>query len=53
MVGDRKFDILGAKKNSIKSVGVTYGYALNNELQECKSDYIINDLLELINIIKK
>lgn len=53
MVGDRKFDILGAKTNNISSVGVTYGYALNNELQECKSDYIINDLLELINIIKK
>ena len=26
MIGDRKFDIIGAKSNGIDSIGVTYGY---------------------------
>lgn len=52
MVGDRKFDILGAKKNNIDSVGVTYGYAIGNELIDTNSDYIIDDIKELIKIVK-
>lgn len=52
MVGDRKFDILGAKKNNIDSVGVTYGYAIGNELIDTNPDYIIDDIKELIKIVK-
>ena len=52
MVGDRKFDILGAKKNNIDSVGVTYGYAVGSELIESKPTYLINNITELIKIVK-
>jgi phosphoglycolate phosphatase len=34
MVGDRKFDILGAKKNGLRSIGVTWGYGTITELRE-------------------
>lgn len=32
MVGDRKFDIIGAKAEGVISVGVTYGYGSEEEL---------------------
>lgn len=47
MVGDRKHDIIGAKNNSIKSVGVTYGYGSMQEIVMAKPDYIVNDCVEL------
>lgn len=51
MVGDRKFDILGAKDNGISSIGVTYGYAVGNELIDSKPDYLANNIEEIISII--
>jgi len=33
MVGDRKFDILGAKANAIDSIGVTFGYGEQDEIE--------------------
>ena len=53
MVGDRKFDILGAHSNNIDSCGVTFGYATCGELEEAKPNYLISDMLELIEIINK
>ncbi len=52
MIGDRKFDILGAKDNMVDSIGVTYGYAVDNELIESMPNFIINDIIELLEIIK-
>ena len=40
MVGDRKFDIIGAKDCGITSVGVLYGYGTRGELVEAGADYI-------------
>lgn len=51
MVGDRKFDILGAGAFGIKSVGVTYGYAEEGELEEAGADILADDLEELYRII--
>lgn len=50
MIGDRKFDIEGAKHFSMKSVGVTIGYAEDGELAEAGADYIIDDLLSLLDM---
>lgn len=47
MVGDRKFDILGAKQNGIKSIGVEYGYAQDDELKQCGADVIVKTVDEL------
>ena len=34
MVGDRKFDIIGAKANNIPVIGITYGYGEREELEK-------------------
>ena len=51
MVGDRKFDIIGAKRNGIKSIGVTYGYGSREELQNENPEYIIDNVEEILKII--
>ncbi len=47
MVGDRKHDIIGAKKCGIHSVGVRFGYAETNELETAGADYIADSVEEL------
>lgn len=47
MIGDRKFDVEGAKTQGIESVGVTYGYGGMEELREAKADYIVRSVEEL------
>lgn len=52
MVGDRKYDVIGAKKFNLKCVGVTYGYGNLEELKDINADFIIDKPLELLSIIK-
>lgn len=51
MIGDRKFDIQGAKLSGLVSVGVSYGYALPGELEEAGADYIVNSVEELEELL--
>jgi len=51
MIGDRKYDIEGAKENGITSVGVLYGYGTREELEKAHPDYLIDNPEELKNII--
>lgn len=51
MVGDRKFDIYGAKECGIDSAGVLYGYGDLKELQEAGATYICNNFDDIINVI--
>lgn len=44
MVGDRKYDMIGAKKNGIHAIGVLYGYGDEEELQKAGADQIAADL---------
>jgi phosphoglycolate phosphatase len=53
MVGDRKYDVLGAKVNGVKSAAVTYGYGSLQELKDCNPDYIVNSVLELEMLLLK
>lgn len=41
MIGDRKHDIIGAKRNGIKAIGVAYGYGSRTELTEAGADMIV------------
>ena len=50
MIGDRMHDIIGAKKNGIKSCGVLYGYGSKEELIYEGADFIAKDLVELEKI---
>lgn len=47
MVGDRKHDILAAKNCGIASVGVTFGYAPDGELEEAGADFVVHNMDEL------
>ncbi len=51
MVGDRKYDILGAKKNGLKTVGVLYGFGSYDELLEAGVDHFAKSPLEILNFI--
>lgn len=51
MVGDRKYDIIGAKKCGIPSCGVRFGYAEPGELEAAGADYIAEDLNHLLEIL--
>lgn len=51
MVGDREHDIIGAKENNIKSVGVLYGFGDVIELTQARAEHIVKDTEELLNIL--
>lgn len=51
MVGDRKHDIIGAKKSGIKSIGVTYGYGTREELEMAGANFIIETVGELADFL--
>ena len=40
MIGDRKFDIQGAKAYGLTAVGVRFGFAEKGELEKAGADYI-------------
>ena len=48
MIGDRKFDILGAKKFDIDSVGVLYGFGNREEFENAGANYIVESPMEII-----
>ncbi len=50
MIGDRKYDIIGAKANSIKTVGVLWGFGPKEELEEAGADQICAKPQELVEI---
>lgn len=53
MIGDRKFDVEGAKALGVESVGVTYGYGDIEELKVAKADYIVRSVEELQNFLMR
>ncbi len=53
MVGDRRYDIEGAKIMGIKSIGVTFGFAEKIELENAGADYIVDSAEELKGILLK
>ncbi len=52
MVGDRRFDIEGARINGIDSVGVLFGYGSREELESEKPTHIAQSVGELGEILK-
>jgi phosphoglycolate phosphatase len=51
MIGDRMFDIDGAKANGIDSIGVMYGYGSAEEFNEHKPNYIADTVEDLRKIL--
>ena len=51
MVGDRKFDIEGAKAVGVDAIGVLYGYGSEEELRAAGADYLVRrpeDIMDLL-----
>lgn len=51
MVGDRKYDIIGAHENNIPCVGVLYGYGSLEELMENRADYLVDTIAKLTSLL--
>ncbi|HCL03628.1 MAG TPA: phosphoglycolate phosphatase [Lachnoclostridium phytofermentans] len=49
MIGDRKYDILGAKEVGIDSIGVLNGYGDQEELIAAGADAIVTSVCELVD----
>ena len=53
MIGDRKFDVEGAKAIGVESVAVAYGYGSMEELKEAHADYIVRSVEELRSLLMR
>lgn len=51
MVGDRRFDMEGAGKAGIKSIGVLYGYGSREELVSAGADYVAANAEEIKKLL--
>jgi phosphoglycolate phosphatase len=51
MIGDRKHDIIGAKKTGIDSIGITWGYGSRQELAEAGAGRIADTPEELYRML--
>ncbi|HAX50786.1 HAD family hydrolase [Muricomes intestini] len=51
MIGDRDYDIKGAKESGICSMGVLYGYGSKEELENAGADIIIDEPMEAAEYI--
>lgn len=47
MIGDRNYDVIGAKETGIQCIGVTYGYGDTEELTSAGADYIVHSVSEI------
>jgi phosphoglycolate phosphatase len=51
MVGDRSHDVLAARANRIRCIGVTWGIGDEEELQQAGADVIVNRPRELLKLL--
>ncbi|MCR4736031.1 MAG: HAD family hydrolase [Treponema sp.] len=47
MVGDRNYDVIGAKENGLKSCGVLFGFGSREELEDAGADFIVESPAQL------
>ncbi len=53
MIGDRSFDVIGARAFGMDSIGVTWGYGERAELEESGATYIVDSAEEIKVILKE
>ena len=53
MVGDTKYDVLGAKAHGIPAIGVSWGYGNAEEMEEAGAIGIADTMEQLLELIKK
>jgi len=52
MIGDREYDVFGAKHFNIDSIGVLYGYGSREELEEAGATYIVEKAVDVLRIVE-
>ena len=52
MVGDTRFDVLGAHECGIPCVGVTWGFCVEGEFEAYGTEYIVDTMEGLLNVLK-
>lgn len=53
MIGDRKFDMMGANKVGVTPIGVTYGYGSREELESAGAHTIVDTVEQLQELLLK
>ncbi|WP_281164432.1 HAD hydrolase-like protein [Liquorilactobacillus sicerae] len=51
MVGDRSYDIQGAKENHLTAIGVLYGYGSQQELTAAGVDHLVSNVHQLSQVL--
>ena len=51
MIGDREYDILGAKAFGLNSIGVLYGYGSREELQSAGATYLAESVEDILKFL--
>ena len=51
MVGDRKYDIVGAHKAGIACAAVLFGYGSQEEFDEYKADYVVKNFKDVEDLV--
>jgi phosphoglycolate phosphatase len=53
MIGDRSFDVLGARNNGVLAIGVLWGYGTEAELRQAGADYLCASPRELPDLLSR
>src|SRR5215212_3656576 len=53
MIGDRSYDIVGARHNGVVAVGVLWGYGSREELVDAGADTVVGSMAELTVVVSK
>ena len=51
MVGDRNYDIIGAKENGLDSIGVLYGFGGREELTDAGATYLAETVEDILRYV--
>ncbi len=52
MVGDRSHDIVGGKKNNVRTAAVSYGYGSEEEISSSKPDLVFDSMTQLTSFLQ-
>ncbi|WP_332302729.1 HAD hydrolase-like protein [Rhizobium sp. GR12] len=52
MVGDRRYDIIGAHANNLRGIGVLWGYGSREELERCGADALVDRPMALVDLLQ-
>lgn len=51
MVGDREYDVFGAKETGLEVIGVLYGYGDREELEQAGANYIVETVDDILQYL--